>query len=53
MLEADMELPFALPLAIRPGKLVTDSESAALKERLWGEITAVLKDVDPDVPTEF
>ncbi|KAK3292857.1 uncharacterized protein B0H64DRAFT_402961 [Chaetomium fimeti] len=35
------------------GKIASDTEALALREKIWGEIIAVLKGVDPTVPTEF
>ncbi|KAL2139964.1 hypothetical protein VTI28DRAFT_4441 [Corynascus sepedonium] len=36
-----------------PGKLATGSGATALREKLWVEITDVVKKADPDVPTKF
>ncbi len=36
-----------------PGKIVTDADAAVVRKKVWGEITAILKDVDPEIRTEY
>lgn len=36
-----------------PGGVAADADTAAVKEKLWAEIMAVLKGIDPDATLAF
>ncbi|RYP69638.1 hypothetical protein DL771_006002 [Monosporascus sp. 5C6A] len=36
-----------------PGKIVTDAEAVVVREKVWGEIIAILRDIDPELRTEY
>ncbi|KAJ5709761.1 retinol dehydrogenase 14 [Penicillium malachiteum] len=36
-----------------PGTIVTSDEAAAVRNKLWVEITSVLRDIDPKLQTQF
>ncbi|KAL4983744.1 hypothetical protein BDW68DRAFT_194160 [Aspergillus falconensis] len=37
----------------RPGGIVTDPENVVVREKLWGEIIAVLQGIDPELRTKY
>ncbi|CAI7583475.1 unnamed protein product [Penicillium glandicola] len=36
-----------------PGRIVTDLEATAVREKVWAEIIAALRDIDPDIRIEY